>query len=161
MHLSDYLTYDSELGRLLWRVRMSPRAAVGDEAGNINSNGYRRVRVHGVEYPAHRVCWLLHYGQWPRESIDHINGDRSDNRIVNLRECTQAENLQNKGMDRRNSTGHTGVYWDSRRRKYYAQITVDGRTRSLGRHASAELAAEAYARAKARLHTFHPQVVCR
>lgn len=156
LFVRQVLDHDPFTGRLTWKQSLSPRVRVGDVAGLVGCHGYRRVRLCGKEYRAHRLCWFHYYGRWPDDCLDHVNGNRDDNRLANLRECSQAQNLQNKGLDRRNKSGFTGVYWDEKRGKYFAQITASRKTRSLGRFDTAEQAAAAHAAAKAQLHTFNP-----
>lgn len=136
--------YDPENGQL---------SREGGVAGYVDkSNGYRSVRVRGRKYKAHRLAWLIVHGDWPSDFLDHINGDRDDNRLVNLRECSNAENLRNTGAYRCNKTGYKGVSLHKRDRKYYANIRVDGRLRFLGSYATALEAHAAYCEAAAKLH---------
>jgi hypothetical protein len=97
-----------------------------------HSEGYLRGRVYGKFYLAHRVAWLLTYGTWPDDDIDHINGDRSDNRIANLRVATRSENMKNAKMRVNNTSGVVGVSWHKAARKWHAEIKSNGRKFSLG-----------------------------
>lgn len=138
------LKYEPEAGRLFWRER--PRSMfksehlwrlwnfrfAGKEAFTALRRGYPAGGILGRVYCAHRVAWLLFYGVWPTHEIDHIDGDKTNNRIANLRDVPKSVNLRNARMKRNNTTGATGVYWDKRSAKWQAQITVDGRQRSLG-----------------------------
>src|ERR1044071_3707060 len=105
------LDYTPDNGHLLWRVAPSRGIKVGAHAGCKHWSGYRRISIGGRMYMAHRLAWLHTYGVWPTDQLDHINGARDDNRISNLRECTQAENHQNYGLRDRNSSGFPGVSW--------------------------------------------------
>jgi hypothetical protein len=90
------LRYEPETGRIFWKV-VRQRVRVGREAGCVNpTDGYRKIRINGAVYQSHRVSWLLHYGAWPNGFLDHINRDRSDNRIANLREADRSLNMHNK-----------------------------------------------------------------
>jgi hypothetical protein len=89
--LRELLTYDPETGELRWRVTRR-RAAKGSLAGTLNRNGYRNIEVEQRCYKAHRLAWLYVTGEWPKETIDHINCKRDDNRWANLRQATTAEN---------------------------------------------------------------------
>lgn len=100
----------------------------------------------------HRIAWLLHYGQWPEGDIDHINGVKTDNRIENLRVGTRASGNHNKGVNRLNSSGFRGVSWDSDRRKWAAQIKIDGKNKRLGRFKDVEDASRAYEAAAKIVH---------
>jgi hypothetical protein len=155
--LRDELAYDPESG-LFTRLKARVAAHVGMVAGTINKHtGYTFISVRGTQYYAHRLAWLHVHCRWP-DQIDHINGNRSDNRLANLRECSVAENAQNMKPRGRsdNKSGHIGVHWDSHTSKWRAAIKVGGRTIRLGRFGSVQEASEAYARAKASHHSFQP-----
>jgi hypothetical protein len=83
---------------------------------------------------AHRIAWLLYYGKWPKDQIDHINGDKSDNRIVNLREATNSQNGKNLKLSINNKTGVTGVAFDRQTQKWRAYIRVNFKMINLGRY---------------------------
>lgn len=151
----EIFTYSPETGELRWAKRLSGRTRIGEIAGNLNAYGYLRVRVAGISYAAHRIAWLLTYGEWPTQTIDHINGVRTDNRIENLREATPLEQQQNLKLRKDNSSGYTGVR-RSRGERWQALIAIDGKRVCLGSFGSPEAAAEAYAKAKSELHTFNP-----
>lgn len=91
--LKEILTYDAERGCLIWLVNRT-RGRKGCVAGRIGGHGYWQVKLNGKMYLCHRLAWLLVYEKWP-DQIDHINGNRSDFRLGNLRECTQAQNMAN------------------------------------------------------------------
>lgn len=93
---------------------------------------------------AHRAAWAMVHGAWPEAEIDHINGDRSDNRIANLRLVTHQQNQWNKGVRGDNATGFNGVHVHSQNGNYVAQITLQGRTKHLGVFDTAEAASAAY-----------------
>lgn len=93
--LLNLLKYDRKSGLLFWKTT-SRNAKKGNIAGTLSKhNGYRIIQLGKKLYPIHRIIWFLEKQKWP-SSIDHINGNRSDNRIENLRECTQRENCINK-----------------------------------------------------------------
>ena len=111
--------------------------------------------VLGVRYKtirAHRLVWLLHYGKWPVNFIDHVNGNPSDNRIENLREASYAENNRNRSINRKNTSGFKGVTYDKSRRNWTAKITVGNKTSNLGRFPTPEEAHSAYCAAARKLH---------
>jgi len=107
--LKEHLQYDPVSGEISWLKRYNRYSKVspGDSAGT-NWNGYRRVKFLGKSYAAHRLAWFLFYGCWPKFTIDHINGDSLDNRLVNLRDCTHKENHGNRKKEI-NVSGFKGV----------------------------------------------------
>lgn len=119
---------------------------------------YLQISIDGASYYAHRLAWLYVHGEFPANTVDHINGDGLDNRIANLRAASWAENQQNVGVRRDNTSGHPGVWWNAARRKWQAGIKADGRLKYLGLFASVEDAAEAYRSAKRANHTFQPEI---
>lgn len=150
------LAYDPGTGVLTWRVDRGRLAKAGSAAGAVNSHGYLNLKVHGKNYKAHRLAWLLHTGSWPSQHIDHIDGDRANNRIDNLRECSSAENHQNLGKSPKNTSGVTGVSVHKQTGRWQAKITLDGKQIYLGLFETIEEAAAARAEAKQRFHQFQP-----
>jgi hypothetical protein len=149
--LKDLLEFDRATGGFRWRVTNSNRAKAGSSAGCIRSDGYVTIRLDGVKHLAHRLAWLYECGFIPTGMLDHINGDRSDNRIENLREASNSLNQQNRKMSSRNTTGVVGVT----KRKYgrwRASITVGKKFISLGSFATKEEAEAAYLNAKKKYH---------
>ena len=110
------------------------------------SHRYARITVGGKRYPAHRVAWLYIHNVWPIVDVDHINGNREDNRICNLRLATRAENLRNSKRHKDNKSGYKGVCRDSRLKgnQWRATIWVDGKLKHLGYFATPEAAHLAY-----------------
>lgn len=154
--LSELLGYVPDTGDLVWLKKISRKVVVGRVAGTPNANGYLQVKIQGVQYKVHRVAWALHHGAWPERQIDHINGNRADNRITNLRLADQAQNLQNSARRSDNRSGHPGVSWYKKTRSWRADITVNGVTTYLGSFHDKREAITAYLEAKSRLHTFNP-----
>lgn len=152
--LHSMLDYDSDTGDFVWKGRKY--APHPKKAGRTNHDGYIHIKIYGKTYLAHRVAWLHFHGEWPEECIDHLNLDRSDNRISNLRKATYAENSQNRNKQTNNTSGYVGVYWLARFNKFQAQIRVNGRLKSLGYYLTAEDAHAAYLVGKAKYHTFNP-----
>jgi len=99
--------------------------------------------IHDKRYQAHRVIWAMFHGEWPMNQIDHINGDRSDNRILNLREADFFQNSQNAKIRRDNTSGYPGVTFSKDRNQWTARICINGKKIYLGYFLTAELATEA------------------
>lgn len=149
--LAQVLAYDPDTGAFTWLVTLGAKRPKGSIAGSLTPCGYRAIHIDGQRYPAHWLAWFYVHGEWPAVQIDHINCERDDNRIANLRPCTKSENQQNR---RPQANKHApGVYRTGNR--YLAKIwQPGGRRLYLGSYPSVEAAAKAYADAKRRLHPF-------
>lgn len=145
--LRDAFTYEKETGAIRWRASRRGTAKSGMEAGSILQIGYRLIRLYGYQTTAQRVAWCMVYGEWPSHCIDHINGNRADNRLSNLREATYSQNGQNRGKPANNTSGVKGVSWSKSHKKWQAAIAFNGSQRHLGRFDTIEGARAAYARA--------------
>lgn len=150
--LQRVLDYQPETGELIWRVRVAQRSPGGSVAGSLTDDGYVAISFRGARLKAHRVAMALTLGKWPEEEVDHINGDRADNRLENLRLATHSENRCNVRSYRNNKSGHKGVFWHKREGKWAAQITKDKKHRHLGYFSAKEDAVEAYRTAAAMHH---------
>ena len=152
--LHELFSYDPETGHLRWKKR--DRKLTGKIAGGVDpGHGYRRVRVDGRLFLVHRVIIAMTQGQWPADEVDHINGDRDDNRLINLRCVPKASNLRNKCRYRSNNSGRIGVYWHSQHRKWCAAISVNGKTETLGIFFTKQAAIAARDAAEKK-HGYHP-----
>jgi hypothetical protein len=149
---NELFVYDPETGELRNRVDRNSRARSGALAGYRRADGYVNVAVKGKRYQVHRVAWLMTHGVWPAADIDHVNGVRDDNRLINLREATRSENCRNRGATVNNRTGFKGVCWHKRCRKYQARIKVRGKDTYLGLFDTPEAAHAAYQSA---VYDFH------
>ncbi len=95
--LKENLKYSDCSGRLYWSIDRKYRmSSAGEEAGSTCLDGYRRIKIDKKEFKAHRVCWALYYGEWPTKYLDHIDGNRSNNIISNLREVDSRGNNSNR-----------------------------------------------------------------
>lgn len=153
--LKQLLNYDPETGIFERNRWVGRRGKVhGIRKLGTQHEGYIRIRLDGVKYMAHRLAWLYVYGEFPEKQIDHINHDKSDNRICNLREATQIENSQNKiRATRLNKLGVLGVsqvYGG----KFKATITINKERKVLGYGFTAQEAHELYLSAKRLHHEF-------
>lgn len=122
--LREYLDYDPETGVLTWKKSPSSKIRQGQAAGTRGTHGYEQVQVRGTLLLAHRVAFALYHRRWPLPFCDHVNGDKADNRIANLRECSAAANQHNTIMRRNNTTGAKGVVRN--RNGYLAQVRING-----------------------------------
>ena len=127
--LKQLLDYGPNTGEFHWKISKG-RARAGLCAGATDAYGYRVIRVDGVLYKAHRLAWLYTYGKWPEGLLDHINRTPADNRVCNLREATQSENMHN--ANRKPKSGVTGVRWRAERNRWVAQIRVGYRNHVIG-----------------------------
>lgn len=144
--LREALAYDPETGVLRWTKRPSPQATrvkPGAEAGCFDGNGYRTLRFRRKQYLGHRVAWALMHGKWPQGEIDHRDGDPSNNRLSNLRECAHFQNAANQ-LQPVGCSGLRGAVWNKSAGKWQAQIKVRGRIAHIGLFNSPEEAAAAY-----------------
>jgi hypothetical protein len=156
--LQGLLHYDPETGRLYWKPRGIPSYDAqfsGREAFTAITNGYRRGRLLGRDFRAHRIAFKIYHGREPIGEIDHINGRRTDNRICNLREASRTENGRNLRRSRRNKSGETGVSFRQERNAWRAYIRAEGRQVFLGYFQSKEDAIASRKTAEVRLG-YHP-----
>ena len=143
--------FEYKEGKLYWKYVKSIAIKAGDEAGANDGYGYRVVRFNNKLYRVHHIVYLMFNGVLPKR-IDHINQNRSDNRIENLRSCSRSENNYNQGISSRNKSGLKGVSFDKKNKKWRADIMFNSKRYSLGRFATKE---EAYAVACKARDKFH------
>jgi len=141
------LDYNSETGEFRWTRTLNPRVKSGMVAGMINDSGYRTISINSRHRRAHRLAWLIMTGSWPEYDVDHINGDRDDNRWCNLRHATRSQNMQNGKLRLNNVSGVKGVAYNKRRKTWHAAIKIDGVNKYLGRYSSPDEAKAAYDKA--------------
>ena len=150
--LRQRLSYDPQTGVFTWLETHVHR--LGKEAGSTRTGvkakggSYRMINIGGALFRAHRLAWLYMTGEWPTTDVDHINGNRADNRWSNLRLASRAENNANAGLPKNNTSGVKGVSFDpKRKRPWRAMISKDNRSRLLGDFSTKEEAATAYQQA--------------
>lgn len=148
--VAELLDYNPSSGELKWRER-EPCHFFGEEqspqhsakiwnsrnAGktaftSINKNGYAHGAIYGTTISAHKAAWAIHFGKWPTHTIDHIDGNRLNNAISNLRDVPIAVNAKNQKQNCRNTSGHTGVHLHKPNGKWVASIKGLGKVRNLG-----------------------------
>lgn len=149
--LRTLLDYDPNTGVFTWRETRNNNAKAGAVAGSRTPQGYLNIHIRDNPNRAHRLAWLYVHGVWPTHNIDHINGDRADNRIANLRDVTQAVNQHNQRAPR-GANPYLGVHHYPARGQWRARIWLDGKQYYLGAYATAEEARDAYLAAKRRMH---------
>jgi len=145
--LREVLQYDPDTGIFTRLVSTSNSVRAGDVAGNIDPAGYRRIKIDGKTYHAHRLAFLYMTGIWPPHDIDHANMDRADNRWCNLRYASRSQNKANMRARQGNTSGSKGVCWKMSHRKWMATICIDGKRHHLGYRDTKEEAAALYAAA--------------
>ena len=151
--LKAKMHYDRETGVFTWLdVKINATNVRNKVAGTINGAGYVHMgfSVGGKYYKfsAHRLAWLYEYGEFPSGSLDHINHDKTDNRIINLRIASHRENSRNRSMQSNNTTGHNGISFRKPRNKYLAYIKVNYKQKHLGSFENVEDAAKAVKEAR-------------
>ena len=162
----EFLNYDPDTGKLTWRYRdrrwfntnrawntWNSKFARKETFCSSGSHGYLQGEILNKKYVAHRVIWLWMTGEWPKEQIDHINHDRTNNKWYNLREVSKLENCKNQST-RDNVSGCMGVYFHKRTQKWQASIKNDRKRIHLGYFAILEDAIKARKRAEMR-YGFH------
>lgn len=149
--VKSILRYDRESGEFVW-IKGRGSAKTGSVAGSPDTDGYTSIGICGARYLAHRLAWLVEYGVWPEESIDHIDCVKTNNSIRNLRLADQSQNRCNVKLQRVNSTGFKGVHFNKNAKKFRSIIKARGATRFLGYFDTAEQAHDAYKAAAAEMH---------
>jgi HNH endonuclease len=156
--LRELVSYNAETGELFWKTRMSDKTPAGKLAGSKRKDGYVCITIRGARLTAHRVAWAIHTGSWPKKYIDHINGDPGDNRIENLRDVSQRENIQNLYRAKSNNKlGLIGVVRD--KKNFAAKIVVNGSRIHLGNFSCPNAAHAAYLSAKKKYHISQPAAI--
>ena len=163
--LRQQLRYDADTGKLFWLKRdvgffasewawkVWSKRFPGKEAFTCpNSHGYLHGSIMGKDVLAYRVIWALHYGAWPEHQLDHIDNDRANNRISNLRDATNSQNHMNKPASSANNSGFKGVDWSKKDKVWRARIKVRGKQIHLGHFSCVNEAAKAYAKASTVYH---------
>lgn len=165
--LRRFLDYDPSKGTFTWRERSedcfkTPDSSsirgrrdimakvwntkwAGKPAFTTLRCGYVVSPVKGTHLYGHRAAWAHYYGEWPPDEmeVDHVNGDRADNRIENLRLVTPAENSKNKRLQKINTSGCSGVMWATSRERWEASISDSGKHIHLGSYHTKEEAVAA------------------
>jgi len=130
--LKELLHYEPETGIFYWKqIQGKNKKKVGDVAGT-PLNGYITIGIGGTIYLSHRLAWLYIHGYFTENQIDHINRNRADNRICNLREVSRSCNRRNSGNPKNNVSGVKGVCWHKQSNLWRSRITHQGKKYNLG-----------------------------
>jgi hypothetical protein len=155
--LMELLHYDQLTGVFRWKKSRSNGVKPGDVAGTVTKRqGYLRIFInlkgYRKGYLAHRLAWLYVYGSMPSDHIDHINGNKADNRIENLRQASNTTNHWNEAIRSTNKSGHKGVFWHTQSKRWRASCRVGGKPEVLGQFERIEDAVEAVRKFRERHH---------
>ena len=149
--LLEVLDYDPETGEFRWKPHKGLRKVrAGTVAGTLNQLGYRQISIKRKVYLAHRLAWFYVHGTWPTRCIDHINRNRADNRLANLRDVTHSQNGANSRP--KNASHPKGVTFHAASGFWYANVTKDRKGTFLGNYRTMEEAHKAYVSGATRIH---------
>lgn len=131
--LCKYFDIDIDAGTFSWLPTISVKGVKHtNSVGTYDKDGYHVICIKGKQYKAHRPIWLYAYGELPKHNIDHINGNKADNRICNLRDCTPSENMMNYSIRSDNTSGTKGVHYHKRLGKYWAYGDIKNKRTTIG-----------------------------
>lgn len=156
--LEELFYIDVTNGSIVWKQNKHCPYLIGKEAGHKTKQGYKTIMIDGKAYGAHTLIWFYHTGNMIMTplQIDHINRIRNDNKISNLRVCTNEENHQNRIAKKTSKSGFLGVTWDKQHKKWRSQLMYKGKFVHRSLHNTPEEAHNAYLEAKKQHHTFCP-----
>ncbi len=129
---TNFVNYDRDTGIFTWKIPSNSSIKIGSEAGSYDKDGYLIIKINKKAYKAHRLAWKYIYGNYPIGNVDHINQNRADNRICNLRDVNHSTNMKNQKKRKDNKSGTSGVIWNSKTNRWRARITVDSKKIHLG-----------------------------
>lgn len=166
--LLELLSYDPSSGKFTWLYRPIETFADSNHGkiwnsrfagklvpGSINTKGYLQFAIHGKRMLYHRIVWFYVHGNWPKNQIDHIDGDKVNNKIGNLREATNSQNQQNLRMHKKYGINTLlGASYHKRDKTFHARITINGKLFYLGRFATELDAHNRYVEEKRKIHPF-------
>ena len=138
-------------GKLFWKIRKAACVYIGNEAGSIDKKGYRRVMINNKSYKTHRLVFMMHYGYLPKQ-VDHIDGNKLNNNIENLRQATHGQNRQNSKIQKNNTSGVKGINWQKRDNKWQARVMLNKKSHQIGYFETLEEAKKAIEKARQQLH---------
>jgi hypothetical protein len=141
--LKDKLIYDQDNGMFIWKSSIR-KSKINTIAGTGNKKGYIQIAIYSKLYFAHKLAWLYMTGSFPKNDLDHIDGNPQNNAFNNLREATRSQNCMNRKISSLNTTGFKGVSFNKSTGKFIAQLKVNGIYKYLGCFNTAEEASNSY-----------------
>ena len=151
-NLNKYFTLDESTGTLYWKVQKANCVKVGSVVGYVNPRGYSVVKLDGVTVRLHRIVYKMYYGIEPEGELDHIDGNKLNNKPENLRLASRYQNNQNIKKQKNNTSGHKNVYWKDDEKKWAVTIKAFGKTYRFGCYLNIEDAAEVAEKQRQILH---------
>lgn len=142
--LRRLVSYDPETGVFTRKVSFRKKYPVGSVIGTYDKDGYLRGNIQGVKFQLHRLAWFYYYGELPGECIDHIDTNKQNNKIENLRLANKSQNGANRGVQKNNKSGFKGVFWVERSKRWVARIRKNKKVIYIGAFKNKLEAAEAY-----------------
>lgn len=147
--LHEIFTYKD--GKLYWKKKTAIRIKIGDEAGSDHGRGYLIVPIQYKHYYVHRIIYMMHHNNIPH-IVDHIDGNKSNNKIENLRPATREQNARNSIKQSNNTSGEKNVYWHKSSNKWQVSLSIDGKLKHCGSFANFEQAKIAAHAAREKYH---------
>ena len=141
--------FDYKDGELFWKVSTNTKIKVGQKAGGVGR--YATVKVQNKLFALHRVIFAMHHGYIPKE-VDHIDCNKLNNRIENLREVSRTQNQQNRKIQKNNTSGSKNVYWHKRSNTWQVQLRFNGKVKWIGNYENLELADLVAKEARSKYH---------
>jgi hypothetical protein len=135
--LNEIFHYED--GNLIWKKKIAKNITLNKVAGRTIHHGYKMIGLYGRAYMSHRLIFMFHYGYFPKE-VDHIDGNKSNNKIDNLRPATHSQNLKNQKLRTNNVSGCKNVGWSKREQKWRVRLTVNYKEKHIGYFLDRELA---------------------
>jgi hypothetical protein len=131
--------FDYKDGQLYWKKGSRNGIKPGTKAGVYHSSGYLVIRIFGKRYRTHRLIFMMHHGQYP-VCVDHIDGNKLNNHIENLRGCDHNQNMHNRKISSNNKSGIKGIIWHKSAKKWWPQLMINSKRLNLGMYDDLELA---------------------
>ena len=151
--LKQLFEYNKETGELIWKVSTNSNVKIGDIAGSIDhrDRGYTDISIDGKRYKSHRLIWIWHFGNFDG-MLDHIDTNRRNNKIENLRIATASQNNYNTNISKSNKSGIKGVYWEKFSQKWRVKIEANGKVYYFGRYSDLAKATQVMIESRKVLH---------